>query len=96
MEMLSDHPRDDHRVSDLLTHFQQHPETFGKYANNIAKATPLGLPASDQTTTRPQSHYPGQGGQYPPQQGGQYPPQQGGQYPHQPPQAPPSEPPSTD
>ncbi len=57
LEMLSDHPRDDHRIADLLTHFKQNPETFGKFRTDVAKATPLKLPTTD-TTTRPQSRYP--------------------------------------
>jgi predicted Zn-dependent protease len=51
LEMLSDHPRDDHRVSDLENHFRTNPALFGKYTNDIAKATPLKLPTPD---ARPQ------------------------------------------
>ena len=40
MEMLSDHPRDDHRISDLENHFQQNPQLFAKYSPD-AKGTPL-------------------------------------------------------
>ncbi|MHB8462455.1 MAG: M48 family metalloprotease [Vulcanimicrobiaceae bacterium] len=41
LEMLSDHPRDDHRVTDLITLFQNNPGTFGRYSSNVATATPL-------------------------------------------------------
>jgi predicted Zn-dependent protease len=56
LEMLSDHPRDDHRISDLQTHFLQNPGVFGKFTNDIATATPLKLPAGGSSTTdvRPQ------------------------------------------
>jgi predicted Zn-dependent protease len=93
LEMMSDHPRDDHRVSDLETHFKQNPAVFGKYPNDMSKATPIKLPATDSTMTRPQSRYPGYPGQGgPPQQPppGQYPP---GQPPAQPP---PGQPPAGD
>jgi Zn-dependent protease with chaperone function len=40
-EAISDHPRDDHRISDLLTHFQQNPALFGRFSSDIATATPL-------------------------------------------------------
>lgn len=40
-EMLSDHPRDDHRISDLEKHFQANPSLFGHFSSNIANATPL-------------------------------------------------------
>jgi predicted Zn-dependent protease len=46
MEMLSDHPRDDHRIADLQAHFRQNPELFGHFNPDIASATPLRLPAS--------------------------------------------------
>ena len=41
LEMLSDHPRDDHRVTDLVDLFQNNPGTFGRYSSNVATATPL-------------------------------------------------------
>ena len=40
-EALSDHPRDDHRISDLENEFASNPTLFGRYSNNIATATPL-------------------------------------------------------
>ncbi|MDP9018480.1 MAG: M48 family metallopeptidase, partial [Candidatus Eremiobacteraeota bacterium] len=43
-EALSDHPRDDHRISDLVDEFSQNPALFGKYSDNIATATPLDAP----------------------------------------------------
>jgi predicted Zn-dependent protease len=41
MEFLSDHPRDDHRVSDLETEFRTDPATFGRFSSNIASARRL-------------------------------------------------------
>ncbi|HEY5426065.1 MAG TPA: M48 family metalloprotease [Candidatus Tumulicola sp.] len=63
-EMLSDHPRDDHRVSDLENLFRSDPTTFGRFSDNASKSEPLVTP------TLPQQEYPPQG--YPPQG---YPPQ---------------------
>jgi len=40
-EFISDHPRDDHRISDLTTHFRQNPARFGRFSSNPATATPL-------------------------------------------------------
>jgi predicted Zn-dependent protease len=76
LEMLSDHPRDDHRISDLENVFKSDPATFAKFSPDESSAKPLATPA-------PQQYYPRQG--YP-QQG--YPPQQ--PYPQQgyPPQQP--------
>lgn len=42
MEMLSDHPRDDHRISDLQQHFRAMPALFRRYNPDISSATPLG------------------------------------------------------
>ena len=47
LEMMADHPRDDHRISDLENHFKQNPSLFGTFANDPSKATPLPLPVSD-------------------------------------------------
>jgi beta-barrel assembly-enhancing protease len=95
MEMMSDHPRDDHRVSDLERLFQSDPKTFGHYLSDDSKSTPLVVPAPQLACSPegngqrayPQQQYPQQGG-YPqqpyPQQGypqQQYPQQQ---YPQQP------------
>lgn len=41
MEAISDHPRDDHRISDLENHFRQNPQFFAGYPSNIAYALPL-------------------------------------------------------
>jgi len=41
LEMLSDHPRDDHRVSDLENLLRSNPATFGRFSSNPATATPL-------------------------------------------------------
>jgi predicted Zn-dependent protease len=40
-EALSDHPRDDHRISDLETLYQSDPATFGRFTSNEANAHPL-------------------------------------------------------
>jgi predicted Zn-dependent protease len=45
-EFLSDHPRDDHRISDLKTHFAQDPALFGKFDPDPKSGTPLGAPSS--------------------------------------------------
>jgi len=42
MEMLSDHPSDQHRIDDLQRLFAANPALFGRYTPNIANATPLG------------------------------------------------------
>jgi len=41
-EALSDHPRDDHRISDLESEFKADPATFGKFNPDVASATPIG------------------------------------------------------
>ncbi len=41
MEMLSDHPTDQHRIDDLVRLFKSDPATFGRFSNNINEATPL-------------------------------------------------------
>ncbi len=41
LEMLSDHPRDDHRVSDLETEFRADPAVFGRFSSNPGTAHPL-------------------------------------------------------
>lgn len=42
MEMLSDHPTDQHRIDDLKREFAANPSMFGRFSSNIANATPLG------------------------------------------------------
>jgi predicted Zn-dependent protease len=56
MEMLADHPRDDHRIADLESHFKENPDLFGRFRNDIGSATPLKLPTSTAPTGRPQPH----------------------------------------
>jgi len=41
LEMLSDHPRDDHRVTDLENLMRSDPATFGRFTDDPSKATPL-------------------------------------------------------
>ncbi len=40
-EALSDHPRDDHRISDLENLFKSEPQTFGRFNSDVSTATPL-------------------------------------------------------
>ncbi|GAC1581597.1 MAG: hypothetical protein NVS3B7_16740 [Candidatus Elarobacter sp.] len=42
MEILSDHPTNEHRIADLEQHFRSNPALFGRYASNIGNATALG------------------------------------------------------
>lgn len=44
MEMFSDHPREDHRISDLEAHFKSDPTLFAKYSHSTSSGTPLKLP----------------------------------------------------
>ncbi len=41
-EALSDHPRDDHRVSDLESEFRANPSLFAKFNPDQCSATPIG------------------------------------------------------
>ncbi|MBV9440763.1 MAG: M48 family metallopeptidase [Candidatus Eremiobacteraeota bacterium] len=43
MEMLSDHPTDQHRIDDLERLFASEPSLFSRYSSNVATATPLGF-----------------------------------------------------
>ncbi|MDQ2680695.1 MAG: M48 family metalloprotease [Candidatus Eremiobacteraeota bacterium] len=57
-EALSDHPRDDHRISDLENLFHGNPSTFGRFNPNISTATPLnavGFRTDSRHTTRRQA-----------------------------------------
>lgn len=49
MEMLSDHPTDQHRIDDLKREFAADPSLFGRWSASIASATPLG--GNPRTTT---------------------------------------------
>lgn len=42
MEMLSDHPTDDHRIEDLQRSFAADPSLFARYSPSVRSATPLG------------------------------------------------------
>ena len=42
MEMLSDHPTDQHRSDDLRRDFAANPALFGRFSSRVANATPLG------------------------------------------------------
>jgi predicted Zn-dependent protease len=52
MEMLSDHPTDQHRIDDLRREFAADPSLFAKFSSNIATATPLGNPRETTTGMR--------------------------------------------
>src|SRR6202163_310176 len=54
MEMLSDHPTDQHRIDDLKREFAANPSLFGRYPSSIAYATPLGQ--SPRATTASAAH----------------------------------------
>jgi predicted Zn-dependent protease len=41
MEILSDHPTDEHRIADLEAHFRQNPWRFGHFSSHISTATPI-------------------------------------------------------
>jgi predicted Zn-dependent protease len=41
MEMLSDHPTNNHRIEDLQREFAADPKLFGRFSSNQATATPL-------------------------------------------------------
>jgi predicted Zn-dependent protease len=41
MEILSDHPTNQHRIADLTAHMQSEPQLFARYSANIATATPV-------------------------------------------------------
>ncbi len=53
MEMLSDHPTDQHRVDDLKREFAANPALFGRYTSDIAYATPLGQNPRATTASAP-------------------------------------------
>ena len=52
MEAISDHPLDQHRISDIEAHFRQNPRLFARYSSNIATGTPLTL-AGRPSATKP-------------------------------------------
>jgi hypothetical protein len=41
MEMLSDHPTDQHRIDDLKREFASDAATFGQFRNDMSAATPM-------------------------------------------------------
>lgn len=75
MEMLSDHPSDQHRIDDLKREFASDPSTFGRYSSNIAYATPLSrAPRSTGTAATHATAYrsPRTKGMFPPGSGYKY------------------------
>ena len=53
MEMLSDHPRDDHRIADLENHFAENPQLFGRFAKDVRSGTPLARTLSHEYDEHP-------------------------------------------
>jgi predicted Zn-dependent protease len=53
LEILADHPRDDHRIVDLESHFKENPALFGKFSSDISTATPLKLPPASAPASQP-------------------------------------------
>ncbi|HEX4013353.1 MAG TPA: M48 family metalloprotease [Candidatus Cybelea sp.] len=64
-----DHPSDGQREAQLIALFRSHPSTFGRFHNDIATASPLGLRQVAQSPYSQYPQYPQQYQQYP-----QYPP----------------------
>jgi beta-barrel assembly-enhancing protease len=44
MEMLSDHPTNEHRIADLESLFAEHPEIYGSFSRSATSGTPLHIP----------------------------------------------------
>jgi predicted Zn-dependent protease len=59
MEMLSDHPTDQHRIDDLKREFAADPAMFGRFPSSTAYATPLGQSprATTAATTRTTAYH---------------------------------------
>jgi predicted Zn-dependent protease len=55
MEMLSDHPRDDHRIADLEDHFAQNPSLFGRFTKDVHSGTPFAQARSHEYDQHPPS-----------------------------------------
>ncbi len=55
-EFLSDHPRDDHRISDLQSEFAANPAIFGRFSSDMATATPINESGFRSDRFRPSSH----------------------------------------
>ncbi|HEY0392863.1 MAG TPA: M48 family metallopeptidase [Candidatus Elarobacter sp.] len=53
MEMLSDHPTNQHRIDDLKREFASDPATFGRFSSNLAYGTPLGQNPRGATAAAP-------------------------------------------
>lgn len=56
MEMLSDHPTNQHRMDDLRREFAANPSLFGRYSSSIATATPMNVAARGSTSALGSSH----------------------------------------
>ena len=78
MEMLSDHPTDQHRIDDLKRDFAANPALFGRYSSSTAYATPLGQSprttsaAASQATTAYRRPVKKSKGMFPPGSGYKY------------------------
>lgn len=55
-EALSDHPRDDHRISDLENLFKSEPQTYGRFNSDVSSATPLSAPDRRAAVRRHKAH----------------------------------------
>jgi Zn-dependent protease with chaperone function len=51
LEMLSDHPRDDHRISDLVDHFAGNPALFAAFTDDITRGVPIAATRDGGTLT---------------------------------------------
>lgn len=55
MEVLSDHPNDEHRIAALKQYFASAPQLFGRFSSQIASATPLGSSTTQSANPAPTS-----------------------------------------
>lgn len=79
-----DHPSDGDRASTLMALFNSDPATFGRYRDDIAAATPLGITnAMQQSAMQQRPNYPAQTYGYPQQPQNGYPQQAPYGYPQQ-------------
>ena len=70
MEILSDHPTNEHRIADLDAHFRSEPQLFSRFSSNIAYATPLGSnPSATRATAYRAKAKPAKKGMFPPGSG---------------------------
>jgi predicted Zn-dependent protease len=58
MEILSDHPTNQHRIADLVMHFRSEPQLFARFSSDMATATPLTGPASRRAAVAAAAYHP--------------------------------------